>query len=187
MENDSKPNITTLRVATSIMLQKYYLCLLGNFTMKNTDKILDGAKRFLNSGLGFADNFLANQYIQRLKSFLPKPLKIMIALKNNYEKNGLDNGIEDIATDLFSKTLLLGDFIKAYYKGDYRAIDSFKLFLLFSAIVYLVSPLDLIPNWLGFIGLFDEILLVIWVIETLNDELNKFQAWKSMQVSVDIA
>jgi len=155
--------------------------------MKNTDKIIDGAKGFLNSGLEFTNQLLANTYIQRLKSFLPKPLKIMIALKNNYEKNGLEYGIEHIAADLFNKTFLLGEFIKSYYKGTYREVDTFKLLLLFSAFVYLASPLDIIPNWLGFIGLFDEIILVIWVIETLNIELDKYQAWKDKQVAIDLS
>jgi uncharacterized membrane protein YkvA (DUF1232 family) len=152
--------------------------------MKNTEDIFERAQALFNTGIGFANKILANAYIQRLKAFLPKPVKIMMAIRKSYEKNGLDAGIQEIATDLFNKTVLLGDFIKAYYKGDYREVDTIKVILIFSAIIYLATPIDLIPNWIAFIGLFDDIVVVIWLIETLNIELDKFKTWQERQAVV---
>ncbi|MCB0501372.1 MAG: DUF1232 domain-containing protein [Bacteroidetes bacterium] len=142
------------------------------------------AKSFFDGGLSFANKLLASQYIKRLKAFLPKPFKIMFALRNTYEEKGSDASIEAIAEDLFTKTKLLGEFIKAYYNGDYRDVDPIKIFMIFAVLVYIVSPIDLIPDWIAFIGLLDEIILIIWLFENLYEELEKFQAWKESRVEV---
>lgn len=142
------------------------------------------SKSIFDTSLGFANKLLASSYIKRLKAFLPKPFKIMFALRNTYEKNGSDASIESIAEDLFTKTKLLGEFIKAYYNGDYREVDTVKIFMIFAALAYIVSPIDLIPDWIAFIGLFDEIILIIWLFENLYEELEKFQAWKEGRLAV---
>lgn len=147
----------------------------------DTSSILEKGQNYFNKGLGFADQVLANAYIQKLKVFLPKPVKITMSLKNSYEQKGMESSFKDIANDVFDKTLLLGEFIKAYYKGEYRAIDNIKLALMFSAIIYIASPIDLIPDWVAFIGLFDEFVLIAWLLQTLYEELEKFEIWKNMQ------
>ena len=152
--------------------------------MANTDDILAQMQNYFNKGIGFTNQILANTYVQKLRRFLPKPVKIIFALRNAYEKNGLEHGIEDIAQDLFNKTLLLGEFIKAYYKGDYREISTVKFALIITAIVYIASPLDLIPSWIAFIGVFDDIILILWLLENLNEELDKFADWKARQAVV---
>ena len=56
--------------------------------------------------------------------------------------------------------------------------------MIFAVLVYIVSPIDLIPDWIAFIGLLDEIILIIWLFENLYEELEKFQAWKESRVEV---
>ena len=98
--------------------------------MATTTNILEEAQRYFGKGLGFANQILANSFVQRLKAFLPRPVKMVMAMQNLYAKNNMDTNLQSIAEDLFQKTQSLGAFIKAYYSGEYRDIEPLKIFLI---------------------------------------------------------
>lgn len=68
--------------------------------------------------------------------------------------------------------------IRAYANGEYRAISWESLVLAAAGVVYLVSPLDLIPDVLPG-GLVDDAVVVAFVIGLIRDELDDFVAWEA--------
>jgi uncharacterized membrane protein YkvA (DUF1232 family) len=82
---------------------------------------------------------------------------------------------------LKEKFLLLGRLRKAHITGHYR-IKSFRILLiLLAAIIYMINPLDLIPDFIFGVGLVDDLAVVTWVYQALSTEVNTFDQWEKKQ------
>ena len=65
-------------------------------------------------------------------------------------------------------------------KGGYK--PQFKNIILPGLVlVYLISPLDIIPDWLPVIGVFDDLALLAFAIPMLIAEAEKFVQWEASQ------
>lgn len=62
------------------------------------------------------------------------------------------------------------------YKPDYKNVVLPGLVLL-----YLVSPIDILPDWLPVIGVLDDLALLAFAIPMLIKEAEKFVAWEAEQ------
>ncbi|MFV3288072.1 YkvA family protein [Pseudomonas sp. NY11955] len=69
----------------------------------------------------------------------------------------------------------------AWWRGEYRAISPGALVTIVAGLLYFVSPIDAIPDWLLGVGLLDDIAVLGWVLKTVADELARFKAWRDSQ------
>ncbi|WP_312388434.1 YkvA family protein [Pseudomonas sp.] len=69
----------------------------------------------------------------------------------------------------------------AWWRGEYRAISPKALVTIVAGLLYFVSPLDAIPDWLLGVGFLDDIAVLGWVLKTVADELVRFKAWRDAQ------
>ena len=60
------------------------------------------------------------------------------------------------------------------YKPEFKNVILPALVL-----VYLISPLDFIPDWIPVIGVFDDIALLAFAMPMLIAEAEKFVAWEA--------
>jgi uncharacterized membrane protein YkvA (DUF1232 family) len=73
--------------------------------------------------------------------------------------------------------------VKASLKGEYDA--GARLFLMAAAAIYVVSPLDAVPELvLAFIGLVDDAFVVTWLTGALLAETERFLEWESQRAAV---
>jgi uncharacterized membrane protein YkvA (DUF1232 family) len=102
--------------------------------------------------------------------------------------------LRDLATEVAQKALSLpqetfkGTFvylqtmlrlIRAYYRGQYRAIPVTTLLIIVAALIYLVNPLDLIPDWIPGLGLIDDAFILALVVRRTREALDAFIDWES--------
>ncbi|WP_095147960.1 YkvA family protein [Pseudomonas sp. Irchel s3a18] len=69
----------------------------------------------------------------------------------------------------------------AYWRGEYRAISPKALVAVVAGLMYFLSPIDAIPDFLPLFGMFDDIAVLAWLMKTLADELDAFRVWRSRQ------
>lgn len=69
----------------------------------------------------------------------------------------------------------------AWWRGEYRDISPKALVTIVAGLLYFVSPLDAIPDWLLGVGMLDDIAVLGWVLKTVSDELDVFRAWRQRQ------
>jgi uncharacterized membrane protein YkvA (DUF1232 family) len=112
------------------------------------------AKRFLKAG--------------RLPSLL-------LAAARKREKLG--SGFSELADQL----KLLQALCLAWWRGEYRAINTQALLAAVAALLYFVTPLDAIPDWLLGVGLVDDLAVLAWVLRTWQEELAAFEHWRAGQ------
>lgn len=125
--------------------------------------------KFFRSAIAKAVGIAGNP--SRLLSLLPK-----LALKLR-ETNW--SNVNASAKDRF---FVLGRLIKAYALGQYRDVPWKTILLIVAAVIYFVNPLDLVPDIIPLTGLTDDFAVLLWVYNSVSNEIEKFLAWEKAQV-----
>lgn len=71
--------------------------------------------------------------------------------------------------------------IKAHFRGEHKVSYS-TLGLIVLAMVYFLSPIDFIPDFLGFFGFADDLSVVLAVYAKIKDEVDVFLEWERTQL-----
>ena len=66
----------------------------------------------------------------------------------------------------------------AYATGKYKAIPWKTVMIILAAIIYFLNPLDLVPDFIPLMGLTDDFGVLLWVYNSIQDEVNKFLTWE---------
>ena len=69
--------------------------------------------------------------------------------------------------------------LKDWYMGNYKKIPFRMVASIAVAMLYLVSPLDVVPDWLPFGGLLDDALVLAAVFTMSRRDLDEYLAWAS--------
>ena len=69
-------------------------------------------------------------------------------------------------------------FVKSYVKNDYREATVTAPISIVAALIYLISPKDLISDKLPVIGLLDDIAVVLLAWKYVIKDVEKYQAWR---------
>ena len=90
----------------------------------------------------------------------------------NYEKN------RGPLAEVWSYMTALFRLLRAYIRKDYRNIPWGPIVLVIVAIIYFVSPIDLISDILPGIGLIDDAAIIAFVVAQIKADLDNFLAWE---------
>jgi uncharacterized membrane protein YkvA (DUF1232 family) len=78
--------------------------------------------------------------------------------------------------------------LKAYASGDYRQLPWKTLIRVIAVLIYFVSPIDILPDFLPIVGLTDDIALMLWLFSGMKDDLEKFRQWEqTAQTTADVS
>ena len=69
--------------------------------------------------------------------------------------------------------------IRAYSRGEYRAVPQSALFSIITAINYLVDPFDLIPDEIPFLGFLDDATVIAFTVRKTREDLDDFMTWET--------
>lgn len=102
---------------------------------------------------------------------------LLAILKNALQKTK-DLGTGSVFDLIRSKVVLVGNLVKAYAQGTYRDIEVKNLIIIVAGLIYFISPIDLIPDFLPLLGYTDDVALLTFIVGSLSDELEKFELWE---------
>ena len=68
--------------------------------------------------------------------------------------------------------------VRAHYRGDYREIPVTTLVVIIAAIIYVVNPFDMIPDWVPGLGLLDDAFVLALAIRRTRETLDEFMIWE---------
>lgn len=108
--------------------------------------------------------------IDNIKLILGKEDKL-----NDQLENG--RGLERYAKDL----LLLVSLVKDYYQGSYRDIPYKTISAAVVGLLYVLNPIDIIPDFIPFIGQVDDALVLKFCLKLMEKDLLKYKTWKDGQ------
>lgn len=64
-------------------------------------------------------------------------------------------------------------------RGDYHGLRTERLVLLFAALLYLVNPMDVVPDVLPGVGFIDDGAILAWALARLREEVDRFRSWEA--------
>ena len=69
--------------------------------------------------------------------------------------------------------------VRATIRGEYAGTSRRRLLVIVGALLYVVSPIDLVPEmFLPFLGLGDDALVISWIAASLVNETESFLRWE---------
>ncbi len=88
-------------------------------------------------------------------------------------------GLSGANISLFREQLgIVTRLLKAYASGEYRQLPWKTLIRVIAVLIYFVSPIDILPDFLPIVGLTDDIALMLWLFSGLKDDIDKFRDWE---------
>lgn len=81
------------------------------------------------------------------------------------------------------KLLLLFGITRDWIKGNYDKIPFGSLLVIFIALLYFVSPFDLVPDFLP-AGLIDDAFIISLVTKQVSSDLEKYKSWKTSKSAI---
>ena len=82
----------------------------------------------------------------------------------------LGRSIEDVK--------LLFELIRDYYRGDYREIPWGSVAAVVAALLYILTPVDLIPDFIPVLGQVDDLLVLTACLSMIDADLQRYKVWK---------
>ena len=106
-----------------------------------------------------------------------------------HEEEKLQEKLKDSShLERFAKDLMLFmSLIKDYYKGNYRDIPYKTISAGVVGLLYTLNPIDIIPDFIPFIGHIDDALVLTFCLKLIEKDLQKYQTWKQSQTAVKTA
>ncbi len=68
--------------------------------------------------------------------------------------------------------------VRSYIKKEYTDIPISAVVLIVASIIYIVSSIDLIPDFFPALGWLDDVAVFLWALKTLHTELEDYKKWR---------
>jgi uncharacterized membrane protein YkvA (DUF1232 family) len=80
------------------------------------------------------------------------------------------NGLSEVKDTL----LLIRDYLHDVTTGTYKEYEVKKLVIIVAAIIYVVTPIDMLPDFMP-PGLIDDISILAWAVKQAASELSRYK------------
>ncbi|NDK56358.1 YkvA family protein [Pontibacter fetidus] len=132
----------------------------------------------IQKGLRLSQHALFRKFLGKAGGVLGKPAKLAMVLSNAYTKLIDTNSSESGFTQIKEIMQTFIRLVRAYANGSYRAVSNRSLLVGVGVLLYFISPIDLIPDFIPILGLMDDISLMAWFIDAFQKEITNFRAWE---------
>ena len=73
---------------------------------------------------------------------------------------------------------LLLSLVKDYVNGSYREVPWVTIAAIVGSLLYIFSPMDLVPDFIPVLGLTDDAAVLVLCLKRIVTDLAKYQDWK---------
>lgn len=116
------------------------------------------------------DKFKTGKWSKKAKQYIEHPGKLkelLMALGQIIHKKGLKKVQEQLQ--------LMYEYIRDVYNGNYPNYNSTSLIIIIAAVIYVISPIDIFPDVLPVFGWTDDVTVILYVYDIINDELEQYK------------
>lgn len=103
--------------------------------------------------------------------------KVIDKAQDIYRKVEHSEELKDFKEDVKLFILMVKDYVKGEYKDvPYKTIAGAAF-----AVLYILNPIDLIPDFIPGVGYLDDAGVFALVLKFIKDDLENYKAWKMKQ------
>lgn len=129
-------------------------------------------------GFQISKNAVFNVFVSRATRLLGKPFKVITVLNEAADKLADEESKDNKFKQLFGTSLTLVRLVRSYISGEYRQIQPGTIVSGLAVLLYVLSPIDLIPDFIPVVGFLDDLSLVSWFIGKFHGEITRFREWE---------
>ena len=126
-------------------------------------------------GLQLSKNAIFNVFVGRATKLLGRPFKVVAILNETADKLASKDSKDNKFKQLFDVAGTLVRLVRNYISGDYRDVATSTIISGFAVLLYVLSPIDLIPDFIPVIGFLDDLSLISWFLGKFQGEITKFR------------
>ena len=131
-----------------------------------------------DKGLKLSKNALFNVFIGRATKLLGRPFKVVTVLNEVADKLSSKESQTNKFRQLFDVALTLVRLVRSYISGEYRDIPTSTIVSGLAVLLYVLSPIDLVPDFIPVLGFLDDLSLVSWFVGKFHVEITRFREWE---------
>ena len=130
-------------------------------------------------GVQISKNAIFSLFLGRATKLLGKPLKVLAIVNEAADKLADHSSKDNKFKQLFDAALTLVRMVRDYVKGDYRGIQASTMVSGVAVLLYVISPIDLVPDFIPVLGFLDDLALISWFIDKFKVELTHYREWEA--------
>ena len=76
--------------------------------------------------------------------------------------------------------------IRSYIKKEYREIPFMSIVTIVAALIYFLSPIDVIPDFIPGLGLIDDATIIAFCFMSVKHDLDNYSKWRRNGEVIDV-
>lgn len=82
------------------------------------------------------------------------------------------------AGDKLAKVPIMASLIRSFVKKEYTDIPIGSIIAITSALIYFVSPIDILPDALPIVGLIDDAIVIAVCLKLVESDVDEYARWR---------
>ena len=123
------------------------------------------------------------EYISKAKKIINDDEKLRKLIEDVLKKLKEISSDKKTSAKLNDSIRLFIRIINAYTSKEYTYIPWKTICLIVAGLIYFIYPVDLIPDFIPVSGLIDDIALIAWIYESIQDDIENFLEWEKTSKS----
>ena len=139
------------------------------------------------SGNDVAGSAFFKKLLASAESYLKQPTRLKKLLTDAYQKASEKNELGNLAHEAWTTLQSLFRLIRMSASGEYTGVPATTVVAAVAVLLYFLSPIDLIPDFIPVLGLLDDMALVAWFSTSIKHELDKFHEWEAVKAATVVS
>ncbi|GAA4385376.1 YkvA family protein [Hymenobacter koreensis] len=131
-----------------------------------------------DKGLKISKNALFNVFMGRAAKLLGKPFRAVLMLNEVADKLASEKSGKNKFAQLIDVMLTVVRLVRSYINGSYRQIETGTVVSGLAVLLYVLSPIDLVPDFIPLLGFLDDLSLISWFVGKFQEEISRFHEWE---------
>ena len=118
------------------------------------------------------------EYISKAKKIINDDEKLKKLIEDVLKKLKEISSDKKTSAKLNDSLRLFIRIINAYTTKEYTYVPWKTICLIVAGLIYFIYPVDLIPDFIPVSGLIDDIALIAWIYESIQEDIDNFLEWE---------
>jgi uncharacterized membrane protein YkvA (DUF1232 family) len=88
------------------------------------------------------------------------------------------NKVKGALDKVWENLILMFQVVRDWISGKYKDIPVGSIIAIVAALLYFISPIDAIPDFIPGIGYIDDVFVIGIVVAQINNDLKKYDKWR---------
>lgn len=119
---------------------------------------------------------------QKAEDIIDDPDQVKKVAESAWEKA---KKLKEPLAEVWDQLKLMVQMIRAWIGGEYKEVPTTSIIAIVAGLMYLISPIDLIPDFIPVLGYLDDIFVIGVVFTQVAKDLKAFEAWMATHAPAD--